>query len=254
MTHRYLDLILLLALTITVVILRLLGIEDGIILMLTGAIFVLFAPGYAISQAIFKEGSLGTPAIIALGIGISLAITAVGGIGLYGSGAFLTATSWTVFLASIILGGSLAAFIQRIHNTSFSPNYATRKLGFSEALLLIFSILTLSGGIYLAILAEKNQTSVPFTEFWIIPETEEMTVINIGLHNYEQINMIYEISIHINGHEVETWENILVQSDNEWIREFPLPPKETPDEIISVYLYTNEETISPYRWGQLFRK
>jgi uncharacterized membrane protein len=235
------------------VILRVAGVEGGIFMQLTGTIFVLFAPGYVVTAAIFKENALELPAKIALGIGISLAISAVGGIGLYGSGALLTRTSWTVFLTTIILAGSIVAVVQRNRSTTYAPKDIKRGLAFSEILLLIFSVLVLGSGIYLAQVAEQNQTFIPFTEFWITPQTEDISEIEIGLHNYEKTNMVYDIAVSINDQEVETWENISVQSDKVWNITYKLPPKETSNETITVYLYTNENNAEPYRWGQLYR-
>jgi uncharacterized membrane protein len=253
MIRRYLDLILIFILTITVVVLRLVNVDDGIIMKLTGAVFVLFAPGYTVMSAIFKENVLEPPAKIALGIGISLAISAVGGIALYGIGASLTRTSWTVFLAMIVLGSSAVTVVQRIYNTSYLPNHVTHQLAFSEVLLLIFSVLVLAGGVYLSWRGEQNQAYVPFTEFWILPQTDDISEIEIGLHSYEQIRMVYNISVHINGREVKTWENISVQPGQEWSSTYTLPPKTTLNETVAVYLYTNDDPTKPYRWGQLHR-
>ena len=253
MIRRHLDLILLFVLAITVMVLSLVGVEDGIIMKLTGAVFVLFAPGYAITAAVFKEDVLEFPAKIALGIGISLAISAVGGIGLYGIRALLTRTSWTVFLAIIILGGSIVAVLQRSQNISYKPKYVTRKLAFSELWLLLFSIIALTGGVYLARTAEQNQAYVPFTEFWVVSQTEDVSEIEIGIYNHEQINMVCNISIRINGREVETWENISIQPDQEWSRTYTVPPKATLYKTIAVYLYKDDDPTKPYRWGQIHR-
>jgi uncharacterized membrane protein len=253
MIRRHLDLILLLILATTVVVFGIVGADGGIVIKLAGAVFVLFAPGYAVTAAVFKEDVLELPAKIALGIGISLAIAAVGGIALYGTGALLTRTSWTAFLSIVILIGSIVAVIQRSRNVSYTPKDVTRKFAFSEMLLLIFGMLTLSGGIYLARTAEQNQAYEPFTEFWIVPPTEDSSEIEIGLRNYEQTTMVYDISVRINEQEVETWENISVQPDQVWSRTYTLPPKEASDETIAVYLYTDEDFTEPYRWGQLHR-
>jgi uncharacterized membrane protein len=253
MIRRHFDLIFLFILTITVVVLRIIGIEGGMVMKLTGAVFVLFAPGYAVTAAVFKEDVLELPAKIALGIGISLAISAVGGIGLYGTGALLTRTSWTVFLSIVILISSIVALVQRSRNTSYMPKEVTRKLGFSEILLLTFSMLALGSGIYLARTAEQNQNYEPFTEFWIVPQTEDISDIEVGLHNYEQTSMLYDISVRINEREVETWENISVLPDQVWNRTYTLPPKESSNETVTVYLYRGDDFTEPYRWGQLYR-
>jgi len=253
MIRRNLDLILIFILTITIVVIRVVGVEGSIVMELAGVVFVLFAPGYTVTTAVFKEGVLELPAKIALGIGISLAISAVGGIGLYGIGALLTRTSWTVFLSIVILISSIAAVVQRSRNTAYTPKDIKRELAFSEILLLIFSVFVLGGGIYLAQTAEQNQAFAPFTEFWIVPQTDDISEIEIGLHNYENTNMVYDIVLQINEREVETWENISVQSDQVWKITYTLPPKETSDETIAVDLYTNEDSTKPYRWGQLYR-
>jgi len=230
-----------------------LNIDGGFVMKFTGAVFVLFAPGYTVMSAIFKEDVLELPAKTALGIGISLAISAVGGIALYGIGALLTRTSWTVFLAMIVLGGSVVTVAQRISNTSYLPNYATRQLAFSEVLLLMFSVLVLASGVYLSWRSEQNQAYVPFTEFWILPQTDDISEIEIGLHSYERTNMDYDILIHINGREVQTWENISVQPGQEWSSTYTLPPKGTLNETVTVYLYTDDTFTKPYRWGQIHR-
>lgn len=253
MIRRYFDLILLFVLTVAVVVLRLADVDSGIVLKLSGAVYVLFAPGYAVTAAVFKEDALELPAKIALSIDISLAISAVGGIGLYGMGVLLTSTSWTIFLGIIVLGGSIVAIYQRRHNTSFTPKKVTRKLAFSEILLLMFIMLSLGGGVYLAWSAEQNQAYVPYTEFWIVPQAEDLSEIEIGLSNQEQTNMVYDVSVQINGREVEIWENVSVQPDQEWSETYTLPPRVAEEETIVVYLYTDDDSANPYRWGQLHR-
>jgi uncharacterized membrane protein len=253
MMRRYLDLILLFVVTIIVLVLQLINVEGGIVMKLTGAVFVLFAPGYAVMAAVFKEDVLEPSAKIALGIGISLAISAVGAIGLYGIGALLTRTSWTFFLVIIILGCSIVAVVQRSRDTFYMPNFVAPKLSFSEILLLMFSLLALGGGIYLARTAAQNQAYVPFTEFWVVPQSKDVSEIEIGIRNYEQTKMVYELKIRINGRDVEAWSNISVQPDQEWTRVYTLPPKLTYNETIVVYLYTDKDSSKPYRWGQIYR-
>ena len=255
MIRRHLDLILILLLTIIVVILKIVSVdvEGGIFMQLTGAVFVLFAPGYAITSAVFKENVLEFPAKIALGIGISLSISIVGGIALYGMGALLTRTSWTIFLSIIILVGSVVAIVQRNYNTSYLPNQIIRQLAFSEILLLIFGVFVLAGSVYLSWRGEQTQAYVPFTEFWILPQTDGVSEIEIGLHSYERTDMTYNILVHINGRDVGTLENISVQPNQEWSITYTLPPKASLNETVAVYLYSNGDPINPYRWGQIHR-
>ena len=253
MIRRYLDLILIFMLTIIVVVLRLLNIDGGIVMNITGAVFVLFAPGYTVISAIFKENVLEFPTKVALGIGLSLAISALGGIALYGIGASLTRTSWTSFLALIILGSSAAAIAQRLYNTSYLPNRVTSQWKFSGVLLLVICVLILAGGIYLSWRGEQNQEYVPFTEFWILPQVDSVSIIEIGLQSYERTNVIYDVSVRINGRQVKTWENISVQPGREWNTTYTLPPKTAINETVAVFLYKANDLGRPYRWGQIHR-
>lgn len=254
MIRRHLDLILLFILTTIVVVLSILQIDGGILMKLSGLIFVVFAPGYAVTAALFKEGFLQLPAKIALAIGISLSLSALGGIGLYATGAMLTRTSWTVFLAAVILGGSIAAYIRRSRSGSYTPEYVARKISISEIVLLTFSAIALFSGVYLAWTADKNQAYVPFTELWILPQSEDVSEIEIGLHNNEQADMVYVVSVQIDGVEVENWQDVEVPSGQEWSKMYTLPPQSASKENITVYLYTADNLTEPYRWGQINRE
>ena len=253
MIRKYLDLIFLIILAVIVVVFRLTDMDGGFIMKITGAIFVLFAPGYAVTAAVFKDEVLEPPAKIALSIGISLALSAVGGILLYGIGASLTRTSWIVFLVIIILGGSMIAVVQRTNNLSYQLYYSARKLAFSEVLLLMLSIVMLLSSVYLAREAEQNQEHLPFTEFWMVSQSKDISIVEIGIRNFEKTDMVYAIAIRINGREVENWNTILVLPDQEWSRTYVLPSKVTLNETITAYLYTDEGQINPYRWVQLYR-
>jgi uncharacterized membrane protein len=253
MIRRFLDLILLLLLTVTVLVLGILNINGGVLMKLAGAVFVMFAPGYAVISAIFQEDALEPPAKIALGIGVSVALSAIGGIGLYGIGAPLMRTSWTIFLTIIIFVAGMVAFVRRGYNGFYVPGFVTHKLKFFEILLLVFCVLTLGSGIYLARTAAKNQAYIPFTEFWVIPHVEDVSEIEVGMRSYESTTMVYEIKILINGRDVEDWPNISISPGQEWSRIYTLPPKLTFNETIVVYLYTDKDPSKPYRWGQVYR-
>ena len=117
----------------------------------------------------------------------------------------------------------------------------------------MFCVFVLASGVYLSWKGEHNQAYVPFTEFWILPQTNDVSEIEIGLHNYERTSMAYNILVHVNGREVGTLENISVQPGQEWSSTYTLPPKATLNETVTVYLYSNDDPTKPYRWGQIHR-
>lgn len=253
MKNRYLDLILLLLLTIFVMVFRLTGLDGGLVLRFAGLVFVLFAPGYAIVAAVFREDSLEFPARLAFSIGISLAISAVGGIALYGIGALLTVTSWTVFLGTIILLGIILSWIQRSRNQALSSDPPVRKLAYSELFLSIVGLIALVSSISIAQVAENIQSKQPFTEFWIESQNEANTEIKIALRNNEQKAMEYNVSVVIDDNETETWENISVPPDQEWQTSYELPTDVPNEKTVIVYLYTTDNPDTPYRWVQLYQ-
>ena len=75
--------------------------------------FVLFLPGYAFSAALLPDGRTGLAERLALSIGLSIAIAALGGLLLNVLPAGLTAGSWRLLLLGVTLTAAAFAFLRR---------------------------------------------------------------------------------------------------------------------------------------------
>lgn len=253
MIRRNLDLILLALLTIFVMVNALAQWNLGPVTDVLGSAFVLFTPGYLIALMIFPEESLEFPVRVALSIGLSLALAAIGGILLYASGAGLANTSWIALIAGINIVGSLVVLIKRGRPDQAIVERYVIELGWTMGGLLLLIVAGLTGIILMARQSAYDRPSEGFTELWIANVDQSEDQIQIGIHNQEHQTASYDVVLRINGRYIEDWPEIELDSTQQWVTEYHLPPPISRKEIVVVSLYQTDKPNELYRRVQLQR-
>jgi len=211
MHHKSRDLLLVMAITSIAVIVNLIGVNNPILQAPFALPLVLLLPGYAITAALFPKGAIGVSERLLLSLGLSICVTALGGVILNWTPWGLQPASWAVLLGGITLCASLIALRHRneqaallIVSRTGAKGEGARSLDKSrsgpkkrllsklraaeqaisdtvkmtldlldlrQTLLLGLAVLLVVGAVYVARSGAMQQES-GFTQLWITPHEE----------------------------------------------------------------------------------
>jgi hypothetical protein len=212
-----------------------------------GVLMVLFIPGYAVVSALLPK--IGIERTLLLSLGLSISISAVGGL-------FLNLTPWdltpktrVLWLCTIALIGIILAWRQRI---SSAKSFVVGVPSLQKENIVIFSWAgaILLSAVFIAYISSK-QVETTFTQLWAIPtaSAEGKNQIQIGIRNEEKQSEIYGLYIEEDGRRLEEWPTIPIDANGEWITIFQLPEK--PSRTIRIFLYRSNDMNNAYRWLRL---
>lgn len=255
MHRKHPDLLVALIITVLILVISLSGLRAGNIEYETmplwmapfGILMVLFIPGYAIvSAALPKVGSEKT---LLLSLGLSISISAVGGLVLNLTPWGLTPTTRSLWLSVIALVGIILAWQQRrTHPHDFDIGLPSLQ----QENIAIFGLagFVLLGSVLIAYVSSK-QAETTFTQLWAIPlmTTESRYEIQIGIRNEEKQSEIYNLYIDEDGRRLEEWSEIPLELGGEWTTTVQLSDK--PSRPIRISLYRVNDLNNVYRWLRL---
>lgn len=253
MIRRNLDLFLLTLLTILIILDSLFQLSLGPVTELLGTVFILFAPGYLLALMIFPETAVEFPVRVAVSIGLSLAMAAIGGILLYAIGAGLGDSSWIALIGSFNILGSAIVLINRSSPGPVEVEYTVVELSRMQGGLIVLILVAVIGIVLMARQSAYEQPSAGFTELWIASADQQRDHVQIGVHNHENQTASYRVVMRINGRFVEDWTNIELASNQQWVTEYHLPPRLSRNETIVVTLHLTSAPTSTYRRVQFQR-
>lgn len=204
---------------------------------------VIALPGYALSAALFVTSALGTPERILSSIGLSLAITMIGGLFLNWTAWGMQTTSWTVWLGSITLGASAVALWRRRDVVS---NAIPVKLGLSlrqgALVYLAASIVVLAIG--MARTPTPQQGLQGYTTLWMLPNADgDQHAVHLGMDSMEFSSTQYILQLKVDGHTVQEWPSIELRPGERWEHTATLPLGEQTEAV----LYLQDKPNSVYR-------
>lgn len=251
MIKRNLDLIGILLLIIIVVGSDLITPEPGLLDVVLSLPFILFAPGYVIVTALFPEEEVGRAEGIALSMGLSLGIAALGGLIIYALGAPLNRTNWTILLSVLILFFGFLTLLKRaVFRRDETFERSRFRLGAYHILLMLLTSLILLGAVGIAVEAAINQPSEGFTELWILPIEDNSDTthnVEIGVKNHEGELVAYEVELRIDGRLEEKWDDIELTQDDSWETVYELSPNSTQTRTLVVSLYRADNPQQVFR-------
>ena len=209
-----------------------------------GILMVLFIPGYVLTHAILPQ--LDRATILLLSLGISVSISAMGGMILHYTARGLHPVSWAIWLSSISLLGCIIAAYRR----SRLPKEAVVRSATPRWNWKIIASFLLTGSLIVAaIVIARNsaiRTGTTFTQLWAVPATDaDGYAIQIGISNLELQENQYELVAESRGMIINQWTGIQLAPGKTWNISMPLMEK--PHDPITFLLYKEDTPYEVYR-------
>lgn len=165
---------------------------------------VMVMPGAALLKALRID--LTIPGRYALIIGLSMAITVLGGL-LLALRSWLTPYGWLLWFSVSTLGGAVLA-LERGSATSTwrTPRVRARHVGLCGAVVGVV-VLTLQN----AIRHHNAYLPFPYTDFWMLPARQASNLYTIGIRNGERIDEQFTVRVMVDGSVVGVWQVSVAQ-------------------------------------------
>ncbi|MFQ5925144.1 MAG: DUF1616 domain-containing protein [Dehalococcoidia bacterium] len=219
---------------------------SNVLRIILGLPFVLFLPGYALVSALYpKKGDPGGMERVALGFGLSIALTIALGFILSYTPWGLSPSPLLLTLTFFILANSAIAYYRR-RSLAAEQRFALslqvalpRWVGLSNldralSIVLVVSVLAAIG--LLAYVVAAPKFGERFTEFYVLgdrPEQlapgEEATV-TLGITNHEGQETSYRIEMRIDGVKNGEVGPLILADEEKWEQEVSFVPDEADDD------------------------
>lgn len=210
--------------TILILAVLLSGIGSGPVAAFFSLLLVFVLPGYALVKALFPGSQLEFAELIALTLGLSLAITALGGLILHWLPWKIETRSWTIFLGSVTFIASLIALLRQMFLQEQPPSFIRVNLSFSfyDGMYFLLASIGVVIAFVLAYRGETIQNESNITQLWILPDEETGANYSIGIDNLENEAVQYRLVITINGLFEEEFPIIDLKPEESWVSSFPM--------------------------------
>lgn len=213
---------------------------------------ILMLPGYALTIALFPDGGLGVPLRLLLSVGLSVAITMLGGLLLNLLPWGLQANTWTGLLISIILVASTIAWWRRRSYRvgvqtlrSFNPQFRTEHI-----LILSLSGLIALSAIGIARTPASQANLQGYTTLWIVPMDEQaQETVRLGVSNNEFAAMRYRLQLVAYGQIIHEWPLIDLDPGETWEQMASVQLQALGAEPVKALLYRLDQPTQVYREG-----
>jgi uncharacterized membrane protein len=255
MHHSLFDLLLSIIIVSIVVVLTSLQVASIIVRLIFALPLVLVLPGYTLTRALFSDNSLNITVRFALSIGLSLALSILGGLVLNGIPRGLDATTWVIWLGGITIIASLVAWIRNRAQNSVPLNLMS-SIGVDAHHVLLFgmTVVLVIVAVFYARRGAMQQLTTDFTQLWILPaENGDPNVVLVGITNMESSSVEYHIQVEVQGSLVADWPNIKLEPGKKWETSVLLPPQQSEEEIIKAFLFGTNSPGEVYRQVHIWR-
>lgn len=270
--RRNLDLVLA---TILAVAGLLAGLATGLEPVLRGVFSVpllIALPGYGLSAALIPDRqSLGRTERTVLGVGMSIVIVILTGLGLNQLAEGIDSTTVSVSLAAITLACLAIGFVRRRNlpaaeppaepdgpETGDAPGVAAiRSLEkpnrYGPEFLALAVILTVAA-VFVGVLGTVRAPQTEFTQFWMLPGADP-NVVQVGISDQEGQPVQYRIEVETQGQVLRTAE-IDLNNGQEMVQSIKLPALtgQAPQTVTARLYRLDQPTSSPpYRQTLIWR-
>jgi uncharacterized membrane protein len=242
--RRSWDLILLVGLAVAQVGLAMLPPGADFARVVFGTPFVLFAPGYALTAAARPNDRGHLTERVVLSLGLSFAVTVLGGLLLNLTQAGLTRETWIALLGVVtILGGLIAALRRRADAALPLPRPDVR-----GSLALLGAGMLAFGGYQLAAYgAVQQDQSQGFSQLWILSPDgapNATGAVQVGLRNLEVSTTTYRLQVLAEGELAVDEPAITLAPGATW--ETTVPAATASGRLVEAVVF-RENDQSPYR-------
>lgn len=200
------------------------GVGSGPLAATLSLLLVFVLPGYALTKALFPGSQMEFAELIALTLGLSLAITALGGLILHWLPWRLETRSWTILLGSISFFASLIALLRQMFLNELPPSFIRVNLSFSfnDGLYFLLASIGVAIAFVLAYQGEVIQTRSNITQLWILPDETTESSYSIGIDNLGEETVQYRLVITIDDRVEQESPVIELNPQESWVRSFPM--------------------------------
>jgi uncharacterized membrane protein len=204
-----LDIVLAIAVALITMALAFTGVQLGIVQAVLGALFVLVVPGYTLTAAFLWRRDPGIARRLTLSIGLSMAVSIIGGFILHWLPGGLSPVSWAVLLGGVSLAGGVVALVRRGHadeealtpeKAPASPEPRTITVNLRDVALFALAAFVLVAAFWVARNGALNQDQPGFTQLWLTwaPDAGPYTAA-VGVRNEESRTYSYRLRVEEDG-------------------------------------------------------
>lgn len=254
MRRRFGDLALLASLALVAMLTTHINAGNVVLRTSVALLLMFFVPGYALTAALFPRHLLEFQERLLLSLGMSLAITILGGLLLNLTAGGLRAELWTLWLGGVTLVACLIALLRRPRQ----PMIARPRLNFAipldQGVFIVLVALGVIVAMGIATSSALQQKATSFTQLWILPiDGENSGTVRLGVNNMESVTMRYRLKLEDGGHLLREWQPIMLAPGEIW--ETLVDTPYTADKPLTATLYRLDAPEAPYRqvvlWGAL---
>jgi hypothetical protein len=248
---RFFDLGLTVALGVCAVLASLAVPPGSVVRILLTAPLVLFLPGYAVSAALIQT-RLGLAGRFALGLGLSLALAACGGLLLNLTPWGLTSTSWPILLLLVTVVGSIAAAVQRATSPVAIPGpFAGRSVHIRALDVGLLGVAGLIGAvaIWFSSTPPPEQPNQEYALLWAVPDATVASTIHLGVQNMQPVSTAYVLRVERADQTVQEY-SLQLEPTQTWQTDLqlqqPLDESEAAGDLHAL-LYRADAPYTPFR-------
>ena len=223
------------------------GAQNEIARGLSSILLVLLLPGYALTEAVFAAKKVSLAERIVFSLGLSMAITIVGGLLLNLMPPGLQSSSWAILLSVVTAVASIVAFLRRKNAPSISAEKPTNGIRLHQAALFGLALVVAVGAIGLAVKDASEDAGTRFTQLWILPAANSNpNTIRLGVHNFEAISMSYALRVSVGDRVLAEWNSISLAAGQSWETNIAAPTA-AESHTVQAQLYRLDAPLTPYR-------
>ncbi len=201
------------------------GVAGATVSALAGLALAFVLPGYALTKLLFPGDSLELAESAALTLGLSLAVSSLGGLVLHVLPWKLETRSWTVLLGGITLLATAGALWRHRRLNVVPRSFVKVNVSFTLGQVLLFALAgsVVAGAYILAYQGEVAQNRTDFTQLWIQPDDKAASAVVIGINNHATETVRYRLQIKLDQAVVGEISPIELKPEGSWTHSFSLP-------------------------------
>lgn len=212
---------------------------------------VFFAPGYALTSALFLPRALRTEQTLLLSLGLSLALAVGGGFILNLTSMGLRSSTWTVLLAGITLAAAGVALARRARHGADGDAAPHFFLDVGQVLSLGLAGVLVLAALGVARASAEQQSQTGFTQLWLVPSSGDHVNLQLGVRSEEPAVTTYRVRLEVGGRVVKEWPSIKLEPNTAWQATTALSPAPPRDATVRATLYRSDQPGVVYRHVEL---
>jgi uncharacterized membrane protein len=239
---RSIDLVVVSAVTLLSFTVTIFGVDNTLVRATSGLPLVLLLPGYAALAALFPSRRFGAIERLVLSIGVSIAITILGGLLIHVTPWGLQHYSWVSLLGGLVLLGTAVAAVRRSDN--FCLTMQSIRFKRVDAFVLGLALTVLVAGGAVAVYAAQYQYTPDYASLWMLPSEDVENSVRIGVRNGSWATT-YRLRIRTGDETIREWSSLSLEEEERWEVTVSLPSEITEDNPVEALLYVEDHLVEP---------